>query len=63
MGNMNYCMFQNTYSDLRDVWDDEDKFWTPEDLSSDERKARRNLIRLCNQVASEFPIDDEEDWA
>ena len=47
MGNMGYCRFRNTLSDLRDchehLWDEE--------LSSDEEKARRALIMLCKEIA------------
>lgn len=53
MSNMHYCRFQNTLSDLEDCyesWDD-----TPEkDLSLEEQKARKRLIKVCENIASEY---------
>jgi hypothetical protein len=49
MPNMGYCRFQNTLNDLEDVSEHmEDK-----DLSSDEKKARKNLIELCQLIAAD----------
>jgi hypothetical protein len=54
MGNMGYCRFSNTLSDLRDcnehIYDD--------DLSEEEEKARQRLIKLCKEIAAEF--EEEE---
>ena len=55
MSNMGYCRFQNTVPDLRDcqdhIYDD--------DLSSEEERARKNLIEICREIAADF--EDEED--
>ena len=53
MANMDYCMFQNTLGDLRDC------LWSvgmgnPESLSLDERKAREQLISLCQKIAADY---------
>lgn len=53
MENMSYCRFQNTLKDLHDceramLDGEEDK------LSPEEAKARRNLIRACSRIASEY---------
>lgn len=51
MTNMNYCRFQNTLQDLRDcheVMFDENEI---EDLSSEEARARQQLIKVCCDIA------------
>ncbi|MGJ7529816.1 hypothetical protein [Variovorax sp. GB1P17] len=50
MGNMSYCRFQNTLADLRDCWENLDA----ENLSEDETKARRRLIKLCVLIAEDY---------
>jgi len=54
VSNMSYCRFQNTASDLRDCLDNFDD----DDLSDEERKARRRIIRMCVDIASDY--GDEE---
>jgi hypothetical protein len=44
--NMSYCRFQNTVNDLRDCVDN----LTNTDLSTEEQRARRNLVKLAKQV-------------
>jgi len=55
MSNMAYCRFQNTLPDLRDclehLWDD--------DLSDEERTARRRLAKVCKDLADEWEEDGE----
>lgn len=49
MANMGYCRFQNTLRDLEDCND-----YLHRDLeSAEERIARRELIDLCREIASE----------
>jgi hypothetical protein len=55
MGNMSYCRFRNTVSDLQDcvghICDD--------DLSEDEIKARKALVRCCRRIVEEADEQDE----
>ena len=51
MSNMSYCRFQNTLEDLRDCSDYLDEF----DLSEEEAKARKRLIKVCQSI-----VDDAE---
>jgi len=50
MGNMSYCRFRNTVGDLRDCYDNMDD----EDISSDEKRARRAIIKLAVQIADDY---------
>lgn len=56
MGNMGYCRFRNTLLDLQDcdehLWDD--------DLSSDEKRARLHLIKLCYEIAADTEGEEED---
>lgn len=56
MGNMGYCRFQNTIPDLEDcqehIFDD--------DLSSEEEKARKRLIRICREIVEDCGDEEEE---
>jgi hypothetical protein len=52
MGNMHYCRFQNTLSDLRDCYDD----WDTE--SEEEEKARERLLKLCKKIVADYGEDD-----
>lgn len=62
MGNMSYCKFENTYNDLRDVYDD---FETASNET--EKKYRKLMLKLCKQIVEEYgdvdfdEYDDEED--
>ena len=47
MGNMDYCRFQNTLSDLKDCRDDMED----EPQSKEEQRARLQLIELCVDIA------------
>ncbi len=58
MANMSYCCFQNTAADLRDC-EESDGMYDPEDLSDEEKWARKRLIALCKTIAAEFEDDDE----
>lgn len=51
---MGYCRFRNTITDLQDC--DENMY---EEASKDEARCRKELIKLCKSIASDFK--DEED--
>jgi hypothetical protein len=53
---MSYCRFENTYSDLRDVYEHIDS----RTLSEDECRARKNLIALCQRIIDEAENIDED---
>jgi len=59
MGNMDYCKFRNTYSDLGFCYDDMNN----EELSPEEAQARKRLIELCVAIAEEYgqEVAEEED--
>ena len=46
---MSHCSFQNTLADLRDCYDAMD-----DDVGTEEKRARRHLIQLCERIAMEF---------
>ena len=57
MGNMGYCRFENTLSDLFDCYDHmEDK-----KLSDDETAARREMVTLCRKIADDYGNLEEEE--
>jgi hypothetical protein len=56
MANMSYCRFQNTLSDLRDCYESMDDT----DLDEEEAKARKRMIRLCQETARDYG-DGHED--
>lgn len=53
MANMAYCRFQNTLNDLRDCYDNLDD----SDLSEEEEKARKVLIRVCEDIVNDYGED------
>lgn len=55
MTNMGYCRFQNTLQDLRDC----ELHLDDDNLSSDEQRARAEMIRLCCEIADEARDSDE----
>ena len=56
MSNMSYCRFHNTLQDLMDCAD----HIADNDLSDDENRARKRLIKLAYQIAMDFVNDDLE---
>jgi len=50
MANMSYVRFENTLSDLRDVYNNLDNVG----LSKSEERAREKLIELCAKIAAEY---------
>ena len=57
MANMSYCRFQNTLGDLRDCDDD----FEDGDLSEEEARARKALVKLCQEIADNYGYMVEED--
>lgn len=62
MSNMSYCKFRNTLQDLKDCRDD------MKAESAEEKKARKQLLELCQELIEEYAdgtdwdsIDDQED--
>lgn len=57
MSNMSYCRFENTLSDLLDcgehIWDD--------NLSEEEERARKRMIKFIKKLAAELEERDEEE--
>lgn len=51
---MSYCRFRNTLSDLEDCYEHIDD----EDLDEEEKEARKQMIELCKNIASDY--EDEE---
>lgn len=56
MSNMGYCRFQNTVKDLRDC----EQHLFDDDLDIEERRARRNLVRICIKIAKDIKEEDLE---
>jgi len=50
MGNMHYCKFRNTLSDLRDCYDEISNPCEDEE----EEIARLKMIKLCKRIAKEM---------
>lgn len=57
---MSYCRFENTYRDLQDCYDALSET-DLDDLSDTERKYAKRLIKLCDDIASEFKEEDDEE--
>ena len=55
MANMSYCRFQNTLQDLRDCYENMDDT----DLSDEEKRARRMLLKLCDQIVGDYVVEGE----
>ena len=49
MGNMSYCRFQNTLTDLRECEES-----ITEELSTEEHKARTKLVKVCRQIVDAY---------
>ncbi len=50
MGNMSYCRFQNTVTDIEECID----HMADSDLSEDENEARKMLIEICQQIIDDY---------
>ena len=51
MGNMSYCRFQNTVSDLDDCYEN---IGEANDISDAEKRSRTRLIKLCCEIAQDY---------
>jgi len=56
MSNMSYCRFENTLEDLRDCRDN----LTDPELSKEEFKARKKLIKVCREIVEDAETEDLE---
>jgi len=58
MGNMSYCRFTNTLSDLQDCYnhlnDSDEELSEEGGMSEDEKRARNDLVELCKMITEEF---------
>jgi len=58
MSNLSYCRFRNTLIDLEDcqgfLWDN------LEDLSEEEARARKQLIKVCQEIAEDTEKEEGE---
>ena len=50
MANMAYCRFQNTLNDLRDCLD---AMEDGDDLSEEEVRARKGLVKVCQDIVEQ----------
>lgn len=53
MANMPHCRFRNTVQSLRECYDVMDE----EELSDEEARARKTLVKLCSDIASDYGDD------
>lgn len=61
MANMSYCRFSNTLADLRDCQEalsNMDDF--KKELSGEEARAAKKLLKLCGELAADFGEDSED---
>ena len=56
MANMSYCRFENTYRDLQDCY-----HYVNSRLSEREARYREKLLRLCEDILSEYDPELEEE--
>ena len=56
--NMSYCRFENTVNDMIDCIDNME---IDEYASAYEKRARKEFVELCVQVAEEYGYELEED--
>lgn len=59
MGNMSYCRFENTLPGLQNCYDN---MRDPDDLSKEEKRARRELIDLCKDIVAEYGREDDDEY-
>lgn len=58
MSNMAYCRFRNT---VQDLWDCHQNMEHDDDLDKYEQTARKQLIKLCVEIAEDFGYELEDD--
>jgi len=56
MANMGYCRFENTLDDLEDCYEHMDD----NNLSEQESKKRRMLIKTCMNIAADYEHELED---
>lgn len=57
MSNMSYCEYQNTSSDLDDVWCEWDNF-DENDKSEEEIEGRIKIIEIAVAIAQNYGMDE-----
>ena len=57
MGNMSYCRFENTLLDLRDCFN----YWDEDVTSESEIRAKRRLLKLCQQILDNYGADLDQE--
>jgi hypothetical protein len=57
MPNMSYCRFQNTLGDLKECYETLGEKEISE-LSEDEQRAARRLIKLCSRIHHDYGSDE-----
>lgn len=58
--NMSYCRFQNTLEALRECSDELSGMQNLDDLSDEEKKAARRLLKLCDSLAHDWGLEIEQ---
>ena len=61
MGNMSYCRFENTLSDLRDCHNEMCNGRVEENLSKSESRSFAELIELCREIAEMYEDVDYDE--
>ncbi len=56
MSNMSYCRFRNTLPDLNDCYENMDEEITDEE----EKRARKRLIELCENIYADYGDEIED---
>ena len=56
MSNMSYCRFQNTVDDLQDCFD----HFGDDDISKEEFRARKRLLKICKDIVGDYSEDEED---
>lgn len=56
MSNMSYCRFTNTLSDLEECYEHMDD----ENLGDEETRSRKELIRVCMNIAQDYQDEIED---
>lgn len=56
--NMSYCRFHNTLADLKDC---EEALYNSEELTEDETKSAKRLLKICENISNDFTEEDIND--
>lgn len=60
MSNMAYCRFSNTLADLQDCYAAMADLESLDDLSPEEARAARRLVKLCERISDDW-IDEVDE--